>query len=196
MESMGDRLRWARTKAGFKSIAEAARAYPRVHKQNLADHEAGRRRISADIAEIYGRKFSVNPGWLLTGHGSPSGSKIRVMGYVGAGATINAYAVDQIDEIEAPPGASEGDVAFVIRGVSMPPFREGGMIIVKPVDNIEDALHRPAVVDLEDGRRFFKHLTRGRNGLFTLLSFQGGEPPIEDVRVTAAAKFRVYVEPE
>lgn len=62
----GERLRLARTAAGFPSIADAARA-KNFHKQNLADHESGRRNISPEHAQEYARAFGVSASWLLYG---------------------------------------------------------------------------------------------------------------------------------
>lgn len=65
-------MRKARIDAGFKSIAEAARK-KRFHKQNLADHEAGRRGISPDFARAYGKAFGIDPWWLLSGQAPDDG---------------------------------------------------------------------------------------------------------------------------
>lgn len=67
MQTPGERLRLARTSAGFDTIAEAARS-KRFHRQNLADHEAGRRRIGPDQALLYAKAFQVDARWILFGH--------------------------------------------------------------------------------------------------------------------------------
>lgn len=196
MDSPGERLTWARrVHAGIKSIAEAARKF-RAHPQNWADHEANRRGISPQQALKYGRWLKVSAGWILTGQGAAERVTIRLMGYVGAGAQVFPFDAEQLDEIDAPVGAQEGDVAFIIRGVSMGSvFSEGGLIVVRPCAEVSECLYRLAIVDLDDGRRLFKQVTPGsKPGLHTLLS--QNDAPIVDVRVTAAARFRSYVEPD
>jgi len=185
-------LRQARIDAGFKTASEAARA-KRLHKQNLADHEAGRRKISLEWAERYARAFAKSPAWLLTGEGTPRG-RLAIMGYVGAGAQVFPLEEAEILEIEVPPGAQDSDVAFIIRGDSQYPFADGGVIVARPVSSVHDCLNRMAVVDLEDGRRLFKQLSAGATpDTFNLLSHNAA--PIMGVRVIRAAAFRVYVDP-
>lgn len=196
MDSPGERLRWARqTHARIPSIAEAARKF-RLHPQNWADHESGRRGISPEHALAYARALRVNAGWILTGQGAAERITIRLMGYVGAGAQVFPFDADQLEEIEAPVGAQEGDLAFVIRGSSMAPlFLDGGLIVVRPTQDVSSALYKRAIVDLDDGRRLFKQIAPGsRPGLYTLLSHN--DAPITDVRITSLARFRSYVEPE
>lgn len=87
MKDAHDRLRDARIAAGFSSIAEAARR-KNLHKQNLADQEAGRRGIGAEHAQQYGRAFNVRPEWLLFGVESDR-LELPVVGYVGAGQNFS-----------------------------------------------------------------------------------------------------------
>lgn len=165
----------------------------RLHKQNLADHEAGRRKISLEWAERYAKAFAKSPAWLLTGEGTPRG-RIAVMGYVGAGAEVFPLEETEITQTDVPPGATDGDVAFIIRGDSQYPFSDGGLIVVRPVNSVHDVVNRLAVVDLEDGRRLFKQVTPGpAPNTYTLLSHNAA--PIIGVRVIRAAAFRVYVDP-
>jgi len=192
MTTPGQRLRQARLEAGFPTIAEAARVR-RLHKQNLADHEAGRRKLSVEWAERYACAFAKSPGWLLTGEGTPRG-RLSIMGYVGAGAEVFPLEETEILEIEVPPGAQDSDVAFIIRGDSQYPFADGGVIVARPVNNVHDVLNRMAVVDLADGRRLFKQISAGPTpDTFNLLSHNAA--PILGVRVIRAAAFRVYVDP-
>jgi SOS-response transcriptional repressor LexA len=62
-----DRLQEARAKAGFKSPAEAARAFRDINQHTLTSHENGHRPISRMAAEKYGRLFGVEAGWILFG---------------------------------------------------------------------------------------------------------------------------------
>lgn len=196
MDSPGERLLWARkVRAGIPTIAEAARRF-RAHPQNWADQEAGRRGINPKQALQYAKWLKINAGWLLTGLGTAERATIPLMGYVGAGAVVIPFSAEALEDIETPVGAQEGDLAYIIRGSSMAPlFAEGGLIVVRPTDNVMDCLYKRAVVYLDDGRRLFKQLAPGsQSGLFTLLSHN--DAPIVDVRVTEAQRFRAYIEPE
>ena len=65
------RLIQARTKAGFATPSDAARAHKRTINQNtLISHENGNRAISRKAAEKYGAAFHVDPGWILFGGGA------------------------------------------------------------------------------------------------------------------------------
>ena len=131
----------------------------------------------------------------MTGEGRPERAMIPLMGEVGAGAQVFVFNDEVIEEIDAPVGAEDGDVAFVIRGDSWAPiFNEGGLLVVRPVEDITDALFRRAVVTLDDGSRWFKTLLPGQEaGTFTLQALSGALIP--NVRVAAAARFRAYIEP-
>jgi hypothetical protein len=72
MKTRGERLRWARRKAGYKSASAAARALEMEVGTYNAHERAGQpgaRMYEMDEAEKYGRKFSVKPLWLMTGKG-------------------------------------------------------------------------------------------------------------------------------
>lgn len=202
MPDAADRLRQARLKAGFATVADAARA-TKLHRQNWADHEARRRQIREHNAKAYAKALNrVAPAlklswaWLLTGQDAAEKSKVPLQGYVGGGAQVHTFGAESIDFIEAPPGADELDVAFVLRGASMPPFRDGGMILACPVSDVAEVLFRLAVVDLEDGTRWFKQVVPSSvPGRYTLISLNPGAEPMRDVVITAAARFHVYVEP-
>ena len=193
--SPGRRLRKARLEAGFSSISAAAKRF-KLHKQNWADHEAGRRQMHEQHARAYAKALGVSWVYLLTGHTDADGARIPLVGYVGAGAQVHAFSAQELGTIEAPPGAELDDCAFEIRGASMGPFRDGGIILAKPVADITEVLYRLAVVDLEDGTRWFKQVMPSSvPGRFTLSSLTVGVDPMPDVRIVSAAKFRVYIEP-
>lgn len=185
--------------AGFRSIASAARAFKArgAHPQNWRDHEAGLRPIQWKHAEQYGAWLKVGALYLLTGQREASATLIPVRGYVGAGAQVFPMGEQELEPIPAPPGARLGDVAFHIRGASMGDFRDGGIIVCRPVYDIADTLYRKAVVDLLDGRRFFKQIVPGTIAKhYTLLSLTNGEAPIENVMIEGAARLKVYIEPD
>lgn len=202
MADAADRLKQARLRAGFKSVADAARA-TRLHPQNWADHEARRRQVKEHNAKAYAKQLNrVAPelnlswAWLLTGQEAAARRTIRLVGYVGGGAQVHALDAQELEFIDAPAGADDGDVAFVLRGASMPPFRDGGYIVASPVSDITAVLFRLAIVDLEDGTRWFKQVVPSSvPGCHTLISLNPGTEPMRDVRIVSAAKFHVYVEP-
>lgn len=202
MADAADRLREARRRAGYPTVADAARA-TKLHKQNWADHEARRRQIREHNAKAYAKALNrVSPElhiswiWLLTGHDGAEGRRVPLKGYVGAGSQVHALDTDAIDSIDAPPGADADDVAFEIRGGSMAPFREGGVILATPVEAVDSVLFRLAVVDLDDGTRWFKQVVpSAEQGRHTLVSLATGAEPMRDVRIVAAARFHIYIEP-
>lgn len=76
-------------------------------------------------------------------------------------------------------------------------FLDKGVIVCRPTYEISDALYRKAVIDLTDGRRFFKQIVPGTTaGRYTLLSLTNGEAPIENVEIESVARLKVYIEPE
>lgn len=202
MADAADRLRDARLRAGFPKVADAARA-TKLHKQNWADHEASRRQIREHNAKMYAKALNrVAPAlhlswiWLLTGHDAPEGRKVPHKGYIGAGSQVYAIDAEDVDSIDAPPGAHDDDVSFTIRGGSMPPFREGGVVLATPVEAVDNVLFRLAVVDLDDGTRWFKQVVPSSlSGRHTLVSLHPGAEPMRDVRIVAAARFHIYIEP-
>lgn len=84
-----DRLQEARAKAGYKTPAEAARAYRDINQNTLTSHENGHRKISKKAAENYARLFGVEAGWILFGDRSdvefPGLVKVPVISLVSAG---------------------------------------------------------------------------------------------------------------
>lgn len=196
MPDAADRLKQARLKAGYDEIVKAARAL-KLHPQNWADHEARRRKIQEKHARVYAKKLNVDWVWLLTGQEITDRRKVPLKGYVGAGAQVHAIGAQDLDYIDAPPGADDDDIAFELRGVSMPPFREGGYVLARPVPDVSDVLGRLAVVDLDDGTRWFKQVMPSAvPGRHTLVSLQPGAEPMLDVRIVAVAKFHIYVDPD
>jgi len=63
---MYQRLRSARTKAGYLRAAHAARAM-NINQQTYSSHENGNRGFGRDAAILYARQFNVGLEWLLTG---------------------------------------------------------------------------------------------------------------------------------
>jgi len=69
MSTPSERLRQARTRAGFLSAAAAAKSMG-IPEGTYAGHENGHRGFPAKSAPQYARKFKVSEEWLLYGKGS------------------------------------------------------------------------------------------------------------------------------
>lgn len=69
--TVGSRLRQARTLAGFKSCAQAARALG-LAPSTIRSHERGQNGLSAQAASRYAEHYGVEPVWLLYGDGQPA----------------------------------------------------------------------------------------------------------------------------
>jgi hypothetical protein len=75
MKTIGERLAYAREKAGFVTPGDAAASLGTVYSTYIA-HENGTGGFKVDKAVQYARKFKVSLDWLLTGKGKgPDGSK-------------------------------------------------------------------------------------------------------------------------
>jgi phage repressor protein C with HTH and peptisase S24 domain len=196
-ESMHDRLRRARTEAGFSSARAAALRFG-WKPSTYAAHENGQNRFDETVAREYARRFKVSPGWLLGLETPPPPAPARlvpVVGYVGAGAEV--HLVDDhakgagLDEVPAPPSVSRDCVAVKIRGDSMEPrFFEGEILFYDKVystpEQLRALIRRECVITLEDGRVFVKRLLAGsRTSTWTLWSYNA--EPITDARIKWAA---------
>lgn len=70
METMSERLQWARERSGFDSARSAALAMG-VKPSTFAAHHNGQNNFREESAQIYGKFFGVSWIWLLHGTGSP-----------------------------------------------------------------------------------------------------------------------------
>lgn len=194
MDSPADRLRRARTNSGYETSSDAARAFgwPLPTYQS---HENGHRGIPVKAAERYARAFRVSAAWILTGEGPRERQRptTPLIGRVGAGAEVHLVEGDmstnRIDDVDAPPDATQHTVAVVVEGDSMQPaFRDRDLIYYenRPGDP-EDLIGRECVIGLSDGRVFVKILMRGsERGLYNLFSYNA--PLISDVTISWALK--------
>ena len=180
-----ERLQKARKDRGFDTPSEAAAAF-RWNQITYIQHENGTRDLSKDAAFRYSQAFRVTAGWLMWGEMMPSrtgGPKVRLVGKIGAGQEVRP--VDDLFETTVLnfPDAAE---AFEVEGDSMfPVARHGDIIIAAAPRPIRDLIGSECVVDLDDGRRFFKTVERGSApNLYTLLSYNA--EPIRDVRIVLA----------
>jgi hypothetical protein len=165
---INQRLRAAREAAGFKSMADAAKAVG-VPYPTYAGHEnGGRGAFRRDEAGKYSRAFKVSLEWLLTGKGPMRRTGLMpVLGYVGAGAEV--YPIDDhaqgaaLDTVET--GVPEGAVALVIRGDSQHPLQDGWLIVYRREnDGVADScLGRLCVTKVHDGPTLLKTVRKGKS---------------------------------
>ncbi|MCW5730437.1 MAG: LexA family transcriptional regulator [Alphaproteobacteria bacterium] len=97
-KTQGERLAFARKRAGFRSASAAARALG-VPEVTFRAHENGLRGLTEATARSYGQAFRVNWAWLVTGDGSmepPAGAP-------------------PVPELPRPPRA-DGDLARLVPG--------------------------------------------------------------------------------
>lgn len=157
MSDRAERLRQARINAGYRFASDAANALGIVASTYRA-HENGQNEYEIDEAGIYGRKFNVDPYWLLTGEGrqtpvddganrkipeaDPPNAEVRNK-VIGQGKNIPVFgqAVGGVDgeflmngnvlyEVMAPPILSDisGAYAVSVSGDSMSPRYEDGEV--------------------------------------------------------------------
>lgn len=189
MQNMGERLQWAREKAGFASKLAAAKRFGWT-PSTYAAHENGQNDYDEKAAAKYAKAFKVSAGWLLTGEGSPSPKAVRhpVVNYVAGGSElvpIDDYAPGEgIEEVELPAGVPANAVVVKVRGESMHPRYYDGeyLVYIRDGRSPEELIGRECVVELTDGRKMVKTVRRGsKKGLFRLESFNAA--PIEDVKI-------------
>lgn len=130
---------------------------------------------------------------------------VRVVGEIGAGATIDSefehLPPEQIKSVDLPYAIPDHMIGFRVKGQSMSPaFEDGEIVVVEreaPFATERMIGLRVAVrVKLKNGdeRRYLKRLARGsRAGLFTLESINDRSPPIEDVEVKWASPVRIAI---
>jgi hypothetical protein len=208
----GARLRDARQKR-FKSARAAALALA-IPVATYGAHERaespGGRDYGPNEAQRYARQFGVTAEWLLTGYRQtaddkadasehPRGSsttKLRVIGYVGAGAQVHLYAVapEDLEEIEVPILGTASTVAIEIRGNSMGFHFNHWFLIYDDVRQppTPDLIGELCVVALKDGQILVRQLQQGgAQGQFDLVSQAG--PGIRNAAVVWAANVKAMI---
>jgi transcriptional regulator with XRE-family HTH domain len=194
-DSIAKRLRHARVTAGYATAADAARAFT-WNTNTYTSAENGNRDPSRSAAERYAKAFRVSLDWLVSGSGQmkPGVWGVSLVGYVGAKAEVFPIEDQELDVIDVPFQVSPSCVAFIVRGDSMwPRYEEGVILIGEEAFDVMSLVHKRAIVHLSDGRRFVKTLALGSApGLFTLLSERYS--PIHDVEIERAWRIRGTVE--
>lgn len=213
MGTRGERLKRARSDAGYRTAKDAADALG-VRYSTYAGHENGSRDFSADEASDYARKFKVAVDWLLYGRTknvltsvtTPIAS-INVIGTIRAGLWQDVDAGDSgvYEVVPAAPNAPpEWQYAFIVEGNSLNKIAQPGDILI-----CLDAIK--ARYDMKDGdlvvversrfsgqmiERTAKRIRRAAGGVFELWpestdpAFQSpiiikGEEDGDEVRIVA-----------
>lgn len=172
MSEAAERLRAARVAAGFKTTAEAARAFG-WNYPTYAGHENGSRGLTRDNVRRYAKHFRVSPEWLLYGTGEATRKPVPLVGFIGAGAEVFPFDDGgSLEEIEAPPGCGPNAVAVKVTGESMMPrYLIGDVLIYEEHTSLREADGEECVVALTDGRVFVKTVHMEGGGLVTLESW-------------------------
>lgn len=191
MESPADRLKKARTAAGYAHAVDAARAMD-IKPTAYANHENGTRGLAREGVR-YARFFRVNLDWLLTGRGEMrrQAAGVPVMGFVAAGAHMSMSGEGAAEGYLDLPEASDV-FAVQVRGDSMwPRFMAGEFLLVdaRP-SSPADLVGRYAVVETEpDGDAYVKIVEPGaRPGRYDLVSHNAA--PMREIMIRAAAGAR------
>lgn len=199
METMGERLRWARELAGITAARQAAIRHG-WKISTYSAHENGQNDFDEEDARAYAAAFKVSAGWLLTGEGSPERRNIvGVKGLVSAGGSIDTGA-EQIGEdgnlyeVELPFPLPTGAFALQVAGESMFPRYDPGDVIVcnRHSDTVDHLIGWEAAVQTPDGARYLKRLLQGaRKGLYDLESFNA--QPMRNVKIQWASSIHGVV---
>jgi hypothetical protein len=191
MKTPGERLAWARERAGFSSSRAAAieNGWP---PSTYYAHEHDTRSIDAENAKRYGRRYRVHWMWILHGDAAPAPIKSTfVRGYVSVGARVHFGAeTSETQEADLPPGLTPAATALIVRGDVMSPVYDDGDLLYydEPSEGpaIADLVGLRCVAQIVGGHCLVKKLGRGTAaGLFTLWSHNA--EPIYDAKLEWAS---------
>lgn len=197
------RLRHARTEAGFDTASAAAEAFG-WNRNTYASNENGNAPFSYRKAKEYAAAFGVRPEWLYDASGpvrpGAPGGLVRVIGRVGAnpeGTVLFATGQEAGDLAPIPPGGSDNAVALQVAGHSMRGLADDGALIYfedQRTPPTPDMLGQVVVVETDSDEVLVKRLLRGSEpGRFDLESIAG--PTRHDARLRWAAHITAIIPP-
>ena len=203
MEIRSQRLRAARSEAGFETAAAAAEAFG-WNRNTYSSNENGNAPFSFRKAKDYAQAFGVRPEWLYDASGTmrPAGASglVAVIGRVGAdpsGTVLFASGDDPAELAPIPPGGTENAVALRVSGHSMRGLADDGALIYfedQRTPPTPDMLGHIVVVEIDTDEVLVKRLLRGsRAGVFDLESLAG--PTRQDARLRWAAHITAIIPP-
>lgn len=195
-QRIGQRLKEARKKAGFRS-ARAAAEMLGIPEQTVRSHEGGWRGFDDETAKRYARRYGAKWMWILYGDQGaraqvdppPRPGEVRLAGYIGAGSEIFPLEGDH-ELIEAPPGITDRGIALIVRGESQLPVYGPGDIVFceqkREGTALRDLVGLTCAVQVHEGPFLLKTLMPGtKKGVWTLLSHNAD--PVLDQRIEWAA---------
>lgn len=130
---------------------------------------------------------------------SPERRSIPVMGFIGAGASVEPD-FEQVPpegfyDVEVPIGVPDDAIGFEVKGPSMQPaYNDGDVIVVRAEQkrSTEGLMGDEAAIRTYDGKRYIKSVFAGsKRHLYTLTSLNA--PPIVDVRIQWASEILAHV---
>lgn len=196
---MSERLRQARTQAGFASAADAAKRFG-WPETTYRHHENGHRGFPAAKANLYGRAYKVSPEWLLFGSEGVQPRDVappektgdlvpiyNVQASAGHGALVPGPE-EIADRLAFPPGylrsftsANSRNLAIIgVKGESMLPTLSDNDVVM--VDLGKTDLSFEGLFVLRDGGEslLVKRVGRAtRRGHVMLISDNRAYPPVE-----------------
>lgn len=186
LEVLGISARAASLEAGLSE--DAIRNMERAAREGK-NHGASTRTLTL-LAPV----LKTTVAWLMERRGdevsNPASRTVAVVGLVGAGSVANLFAEGQgpFDQVEAPANATDNTVALGIRGASLGPAFDQGLVFYDDVRSpvTSDLFGRLCVVGLEDGRVLVKLLRNAGDGTFHLISNTVEEPLLNQVVEWAA----------
>lgn len=156
-------------------------------------------RIEAEAIRLRVEGFiSAQEGGAVDFDDDETTATVPVKGYVSAGALAHYLPLndDELDRVEAVPGATENTVALEIRGDSLGELFDRWLVFFDDVRSpvTSDLIGKLCVCWLDDGRVLVKKVKRQRDGLFALYSnYEKQDPPIENIRLEGAARVKAMV---
>jgi DNA-binding XRE family transcriptional regulator len=192
MSERHERLQKARIEANYKSKADACRRFG-WNSNTYKSNENGNAPFSFEQAKSYAKAYKVRTEWLYDGTGpmhDESTDSVAIVGFVGAGSIATLFSEGQglFDEVEAPSNATENTVGLGIRGTSLGPAFDEGIVFYDDVHSpvTEEQHGRLCVVGLLDGRVLVKILRSAGDGTYHLFSNTVEEPMLNEEVAWAA----------
>jgi hypothetical protein len=171
--------------------------------QRAAKNPNGRQGVSTATLAALAPVLKTTLAWLISGEGVEefAGNVVKVVGYVGAGASVEPdfeqVPPEGLEQIELIFPVPEGVLGFKVRGKYMlPHYRDGTVLLVREHTTrpIESFFGEEAVVRAADGHRYVKTIVyNGTRTSVTLLSFN--DEPIEKAKIEWLGEIAAVIPP-
>lgn len=191
---MSQRLRFARSKAGFRTAEDFLKANPKISPSTYRAHEQGDRNFTSRGARVYASLFSCDAVWLYTGSGGPGTIEEQEIknAIVAGGHTVALEKVSEICVAErrmAPAVSVAGKTPFLIAANLTFTAKPGWVVYTEePIKKgIEKLYGLPCWVETEEGETLVCEVLRGyTEGKHNLMCFDSSFKA--DVTLKVAAK--------